>query len=94
MQKDLFDPPTNQARERRRTREKNFGPRLDRMRAPELWRLCNSVFPDWPRVFGRRFTIETARQDGVLRRLLLFALEYPPTIDTKHTASAAVALKE
>ena len=91
--RSLFDPPTNQVRHRRQMREEQFGPNLTRWEAQQFGDFANPFSPNGP-VFGKRFTVETVRQDGVLGRLLLFALEYPPTIDTKHTASAAVALKE
>ena len=78
MQKNLFRKnPTRQdlLREQREDRERRLGSRLDSLAAEDLLRVCTRIFPTWPRVFGRRFTLESARQDVVLRRLLLCVLE-------------------
>lgn len=80
MQKNLFKKPTRRdlLRDQREDRERRFGHRLDSMDVDELLRLCKSTFHEWPRVFGQRFTPESARNDVVLRRLLLFALQHSP----------------
>ena len=70
---DLF--PMDEIRKRREAREIELGPMLDGMAPNELEGLCNYVFPQWPMVFGKPFTVETARQDTVLRWMLLFALD-------------------
>ncbi len=77
--KNLFQEPRTRIesiRQRASEREHRFGPVLDAMDSAELATLCRYIFPAWPRAFGRIiFTPETARQDKVLRRLLLAALE-------------------
>ncbi len=77
MHKTLFKNPTrmDDVRAKREDRERKFGPRLDAMDSAGLLRRCRRLFPQWPFAFGQRFSAETAREDVVLRRLLLFDLE-------------------
>ncbi|MCA9070495.1 MAG: hypothetical protein KDA84_16300 [Planctomycetaceae bacterium] len=70
-----MNPDRQRQSERAAKREETLGPELDAMPLEDLEARCESLLPGWPRLFGKRYTPETARQDPVVRRLLLVAME-------------------